>query len=204
MNSEQMVYILDDDVGVRKSLGWMLETCGYAFEAFSTPVEFLNEVKVGCPSCLLLDMNMPGMKGNAVLREITRQPKLCMPVIILTGSGNVAAAVECIKLGALDFLEKPVDHEVLLARLRYALASDAARREKDSETASLRRRVALLTDREREVLNFLCEGKSTKEMASRLSISTKTVSIHRWHLMKKMQVGSATEAVRLAHDAHAA
>jgi FixJ family two-component response regulator len=204
MNTPHMVYILDDDAGVRKSLGWMLESNGLHFTAYDSAFTFLQEAQANCPSCLILDLQMPGMSGIDVLRHLKTRQDLHMPTIILSGSGSIGAAVESLKLGAHDFLEKPVNHEPLLTWARDALAKDAIYRGQQAREAVLKGRLNQLTDREREVLGLLCEGKSTKEMASKLNISIKTVSIHRWHLMKKMQVSSATEAVRLAHDAKAA
>jgi FixJ family two-component response regulator len=202
MIMRQTVYVVEDDPGVRKSTVWMLESNGLEFEAYDSGETFLKEVKLNGPSCLILDMHLPGTGRLDVLRAIKTRRELHMPVIMMTGSGNVGLAVECMKLGAEDFLEKPVNHETLLTRVRDGLAQDLTRRVQLEQETTLRRRVAQLTDREREVLQLLCEGKSSKEMAAQLSISIKTVSIHRWHLMKKMQAGNATEAVNLAYRAN--
>jgi two-component system response regulator FixJ len=204
MNTQSMVYIVDDDAGVRRSLGWMLSTHHLQFTTFESGTAFLDEAIVDCPSCVILDMHLPGPDGIEVLRKIKETPALAMPAIILTGSSAVSEAVESMKLGAREFLEKPVDHKILLEKVRECLAMDAEHRASTKRQAALKSRADKLTDREKEVLRLLCEGKSSKEMAAKLNISVKTVSIHRWHLMKKMQVGSATEAVRVAYDAHAA
>jgi len=199
-----MVYIVDDDAGVRRSLGWMLTANGLQFTAFESGAAFLDQVNADCPSCVILDMYMPGPRGIEVLRKMKDSPALSMPAIILTGSGAVHEAVECMKLGARDFLEKPVDHKVLLEKVLDCLAADVEHRASAMQQAALKGRVEKLTEREKKVLQLLCEGKSSKEMAAKLHISVKTVSIHRWHLMKKMQVGSATEAVCLAFLVNAA
>jgi FixJ family two-component response regulator len=204
MSLNEMVYVLEDDAGVRKSLAWMLESNKLAASTYASPSAFLQDATVDCPSCLILDVNLPGMSGIEVLRELGKRPELTMPVLILTGAGNIAAAVECMKLGATDFLEKPIEHALLLAKVRASLTSDSQRRKQAEDWAHSKRRLERLTEREREILTLLCDGKSSKQMAAQLKISTKTVSIHRWHLMKKMQVASATEAIRVAHDAKAA
>jgi two-component system response regulator FixJ len=204
MESAQMVYVLDDDEGVRKSLQWLFEANGLRSTGFETPGEFLAEAEPDCPSCLILDMNLTQSNGSAVLREIRARPQLMMPVICLSGVGTVAIAVESMRLGARDFLEKPIDHELMLHKVREALDADAAQRQRIAHAASLKQRIDLLTEREREVLALLREGKSSKEMAVALKISVKTVSIHRWHLMKKMQASNATEAANIAHHAAAA
>jgi RNA polymerase sigma factor (sigma-70 family) len=201
MNAQEIVFVVEDDASLRNSLAWMFDSNGISCATFDSAHTFMLQAVVNCPSCLILDLALPGMSGIDLLREIGKRPELAMPIIILTGRANVPAAVECMKLGVADFLEKPIEHGILLAKIRELLAIDVHRREQREKSARLKQRVDRLTDREREVLSLLCEGKSTKEIAAQINISIKTVSIHRWHLMKKMQVGSATEAVRLAHDA---
>jgi len=196
-----MVYVLEDDSAVAKSIAWLLQANELDTTLFNHPATFLDNAKVNCPSCLLLDLQMPGMGGLELLKQISLRPELSMPTIILTGSGTVTAAVESMKLGVYDFLEKPIDHEILLQSVRESLACDAVNRDETTRKTALKQRVDRLTDREREILELMSLGNSSKEMAVMLHISIKTVSIHRWHLMKKLQVASATEAVHLAFRA---
>ncbi len=204
MNTEHMIYIVDDDAGFRKSLVWMLENEKLTCCAVESAAEFLSLSKANCPSCLILDMYMPGMAGMELLNEMSTRPGLLMPVIVLTGVGSIASAVQSMKLGARDFLEKPIDHQDLLQKVHQALASDAAHRERADQMSEMRQRISQLTQRERQVLKLLCEGNSSKQMGLKLNISAKTISIHRWHLMKKMGAASATEAVQFALRAGAA
>jgi len=203
MNPDRMVYILDDDAGVRKSLAWVLESAGFQSAVYGSASVFLNEAQVLCPSCLILDMHMTGMTGLDVLKEIRNRPDLSMPTMILTATDTITTAVACMKAGACDYLEKPVDPPLLLEKVMELLDLDTAHRANAVQRTAVNQRVDQLTDREREVLGLLCEGNSTKQMAHKLDISIKTVSIHRWHLMKKMQVNSATEAIHLALSARA-
>jgi len=204
MNLEKMVYILDDDAGVRKSLAWVLESAGLQCAVYKSASVFLNEAQVLCPSCLILDMHMTGMTGLDVLKEIRNRPDLSMPTMILTAADTVTTAVDCMKAGACDYLEKPIDPQILLDKVQELLDRETVSRAQGARRTAMKQRVDQLTDREREVLGLLCEGNSTKQMAHKLNISIKTVSIHRWHLMKKMQVSSATEAIHLAFSAKAA
>jgi two-component system response regulator FixJ len=204
MGGQDMVYVVDDDASVRKSMAWMFRMAGLLCETFESGDEFLRQADATRPTCLVLDMHLPGMGGVEVLRQLQGRPDLAMPVIIVTGKGDVPTAVQCLKMGVHDFLEKPVDHDVMLAKIRECHAADAARRADDAEHADARSRLRQLTERERDVMQLICTGHSTKQIAARLGISDKTVSVHRWHLMKKLQAGSATEVVHIAHRAHAA
>jgi len=204
MNPEKMVYILDDDVGVRKSLAWVLGSAGFQCAVYGSASVFLNEAQVRCPSCLILDMHMPNMTGLDVLKEIRNRPDLSMPTMILSAADTVTTVVDCLKAGACDFLEKPIDPPLLLKKVTHLIDQDTVSRAEGALRNAMQQRVDHLTDREREVLGLLCEGNSTKQMAQKLNISIKTVSIHRWHLMKKMQVSSATEAIHLALSAKSA
>jgi FixJ family two-component response regulator len=198
MSEQQMVHIVDDDESVRKSLAWILESANLPFTEYSSGYEFLDEAKANVPSCLILDLQMPELSGIDVLKMMKVSPRLTMPVVVLTGTGSVVTAVQSMRLGVHDFLEKPVDHETLLAKVREALTLDKTRRAHEAEVSGIKSRVALLTGREREVLQFICGGKSNKQIAAALGISIKTVTIHRWHMMKKMQANTATELMLLA------
>jgi two-component system response regulator FixJ len=198
MSDKQMVHIIDDDGAMRNLLADELEAEGLQFAAHASPDEFLGEKKPDCPSCLIVDTQLPGFSGVDVLKMIQSRTELSMPVIVLSGSATVASAVESMKMGAYEFLEKPVDHGDLLASVREAIAIDAERHARRVLQDDAQTRLALLTDRERQVLDLICEGQSNKQMAMALNISVKTVAIHRWHLMTKLRTASATEAVHLA------
>jgi FixJ family two-component response regulator len=198
MSSKHHVYVLDDDDSVRESLGWTLKANGLDCTLYASAEEFLAEVSVDCPSCLILDLQLGNSDGMMVQRYVTQQTRLSMPVIILSATATVAHAVECTKRGAVDVLEKPADPSILLERVRQALERHGEIRQRRSEQSVIDKRVGTLTDREREVLGLLCQGKSSKEMASALKISQKTIAIHRGHVLRKLDASSSTDAVRLA------
>ncbi len=198
------VHIIDDDPSVRKSLSWMLESTELEFQTYASAGDFLEDADVNGPSCLILDMELPGMTGMELLEQLQGRPELAMPVMVLTGAGSIAMAVTAMQLGARDFVQKPIDPAGMLAKIRKLVAIDAVRREALAKPIAAKRLLAQLTHREREVLELLCEGKSTKQMALILQISGKTISIHRGRLLKKMQVSSATELVQLVLRAQAA
>jgi FixJ family two-component response regulator len=200
MKTEQIIYVLDDDASVCKYLAAMFEAAGLRCVTFESGAAFLAEAQVNRPSCLILDLHLSQMSGVDVLLEMDARQIKSMPVIVLSGTGNVSVAVQSMKLGVHDFLEKPVDHKLLLAKVREALLIDMASRAQATRRSIVQARLDRLTDREREVLRLLCEGKSSKQMSTLLKISVKTVAIHRWHMMKKMEASSATEAVHMVHS----
>jgi two-component system response regulator FixJ len=204
INNEQVVHVIDDDDMGRTSLSWMLATTGARLEAHESPEAFLDDADANLPSCLILDMHLPGQTGLDVLVKLKRCSKRSIPVIMLAEAANVVTAVASMKLGVHDFLEKPVAPETLLATVREALAADAARRADEAWETELKARVRELTERERQVLSLVCDGKSNKQIAFLLDISAKTVSIHREHMMKKMQAANASDVVRMAMLAGAA
>lgn len=202
MSFEQLVYVLDDDQSVCDYLATVLQAAGLPCATFTSGAAFLADARVTCPSCLILDLRLSKMSGVEVLLQMKSRSDLSMPVIVLSGTGNISVAVQSMKLGVHDFLEKPVDQKVLLEKVREALAIDVAFRAQATRKSLVQIRLDRLTDREREVLHLLCEGKSSKQMSMMLNISVKTVAIHRWHMMKKMQASSATEAVHMVHVAN--
>lgn len=196
MAQEPTVFVVDDDEAVRKALKLLLESAGLRVEAFSSADEFLADHDLNRAGCLVLDIRMPGMSGLTLQDQlITRRVDL--PVIMITGHGDVAMAVEAVKKGAIDFIQKPFDDEVLLQRVQQALAVDAERRRTNAQRADFESRLARLTPREREVLDLLISGKGNKEIAFQLGLSRKTVDIHRAHVMMKMGVDSLLDVARM-------
>jgi len=191
------VFIVDDDLSVRKALGRLMRSAGYHAEAFESAEAFLAHTPADLPACLILDVRMPGLDGPALQERLTAAGSL-MPIVFLSGNADVPTSVRAMKHGALDFLQKPVEGHVLLRAVEAALErSDRARAENDA-ALGIRRRLKLLTLREREVLEQVVTGALNKQIAATLEIAEKTVKIHRAQVMSKMQAGSVAELVRLA------
>jgi len=201
MNEESTVYsptifVVDDDEGMRSSLQWLLESEGLRVEIFGSAQEFLDAYYPGRAGCMLLDVRMHGMSGLE-LQEHLREQDIQIPVIIITGHGDVPMAVRAMKTGALDFIEKPFDDEKMLDAIRRALDIDKLRRERQADRANLAARLANLTPREHEVMLQVTDGKSNKEIANALGVSSKTVEAHRARVMEKMEARSLAELVRM-------
>ena len=206
MDAEPLVAVVDDDDAVRDSVDILLSTSGFRVEAFASPVAFLESGAAARCACLLTDVRMPEMTGIEVQEHLAKAGH-ALPVIVMTGHGDVPLAVKAMKAGAVDFIEKPFEEETLLASIRAALARPrsapapevpspaAAAAEPPAEVAA---RLALLTPRERDVLQGLVEGKPNKIIAFELSISARTVEIHRARVMDKMQAPSLPHLVRMA------
>jgi FixJ family two-component response regulator len=190
------VVLVDDDADVLRSLTALFESVGLEVQAFGHPQEVLN-ANPPRPGCLVLDLRMPDMSGLEVFERL-RERWEDVPTIFITAHGEVSAAVRAMKLGARDFLEKPFSHQVLLERVQDALESDEARRAELADREEIRRRVETLTRRERDVLDLIVSGLSSKMIAAELGISMKTVEAHRTSTMQKMQARNAAELVRLA------
>lgn len=203
MNTPPLVYVVDDDPGMRKSLGKVMASAALDVRLLASAEEFLEQFNEAIPSVLVLDLQMPGMHGLELLRQL-RARNIHIPVVIATGTGTVPIAVETMKLGAVEFLEKPVDHRVLLMNVQQALAKEAARRVERSEAQSIQERFTDLTDREREVLNLIVGGQSNKQIAMTLGISIKTVAVHRGKLMLKTGAMNAADLVRMSMIVNAA
>ncbi|MDJ0389338.1 response regulator [Roseomonas sp. E05] len=201
MGEERIAYVVDDEEVVRRSLVLLLRSAGFAAWAFPSGEAFLRASAEGLPfGCVLLDLRMPDLDGLSVQRRIVAQG-LDMPVIIVTAHGDVPLAVEAMKLGASDFIEKPYDGEALLQATEHALARGAEARARSREAAEAAERIAMLTTRELEVLRGLIAGKQNKEIARDLGLSPRTVEIHRANVMEKLAVRSLPEAVRIALSA---
>ncbi|WP_247887343.1 response regulator FixJ [Azospirillum sp. SYSU D00513] len=207
---DQTVFIVDDDEAVRDSLAILLESAGFQVESFDSPLAFLRSDAPSRPGCLLTDVRMPEMNGIEMQERLVREGRT-LPVIVMTGHADVPLAVRAMKAGAADFIEKPFEDQQLIDSLRAALARAAASASAAgvaptaAETAQpaecppeIAGRLALLTPRERDVLQCLLEGKSNKIIAFDLSISPRTVEIHRARVMEKMQADSLPLLVRMA------
>lgn len=200
MTAKRLVYIVDDDDAVRRSAGFMLKTSGFDVEAFASGVEFLKQVKTGDPGCILLDVRMPGMDGLEVQRELNAQG-IALPVIVLTGHGDVNVAVAAMKAGALDFIEKPFEKSVLLSALEDGFAQIERLDRSKTRASEAATRLQALTPRENDVLLGLVRGHPNKTIAYDLGISPRTVEIYRANLMTKLGVQSLSEVLRIAFAA---
>ena len=195
--TEPTVHIVDDDPAVRDSLALLAGSAGLSVATFCSASDFLDDYCPTRPGCLVLDMCLPGIGGMELLEQWTdSQPPL--PVIILTGHGDVPAAVQAMKVGAMDFIQKPFDCEMLLQRIHEAIERDRLSRRNSSNHQALASRMARLTPREREIMDLIVGGKANKVIAIDLNISERTVELHRARIMKKMQVKSLAELVQTA------
>jgi two-component system, LuxR family, response regulator FixJ len=200
--SHATVFIVDDDKAVRDGLGELARTVRLRTRTFGTAQEFLDAYDPAEPGCLLLDVRLPGMSGLRLHDELIARA-INMPVIFISGHGDLPMAVEAMKKGAYDFLEKPVGDQALLDRINAAIAEDLRRRESRVEVTALQRKLDLLTPREREVLQLLKIGKPTSAIAKTLDISQKTVQVHRTRILEKMEVDTVTELVTALHQCEA-
>jgi FixJ family two-component response regulator len=194
--TREMVYIVDDDPRVREALSSLLRASGKGVRMFSSGQEFLDFRRHDSCACLILDLKMPGLGGLDVQRSITA--KTSIPLIFITGRGDIPSTVTAMKGGAIDFLTKPVDEAALLASIEKALQQDRANRKEGIEHARLVARYESLTPREREVLPLLVSGLLNKQVAFELGITEYTVQIHRGHIMRKMEADSFATLVKLA------
>ncbi len=196
MSEEQTVFVVDDDAAVRDSLSWLIKSVGLKVEAYASAQEFLEKYDPVRSGCLVLDVRMPGMSGLE-LQERLAADRIALPVIIITGHGDVPMAVRAVKAGAFDFIEKPFNDQVLLDRIQQALKKDVEVRKSAAKRAEVEKRLALLTPREREVLDMVVSGNPNKVIAAQLGISCRTVEIHRGRVMEKMQASSLSDLVRI-------
>lgn len=197
MPASQVVHVIDDDEGVRQSLAFLLGTAGLPVRVHDSAVAFLAALPDADDGCIVTDVRMPEIDGLELQRRLRAQGNT-MPVVVMTGHGDVALAVQAMKAGAVDFIEKPFDDEVLLAAIRSALAQRRSAREGDAQRDEVRARLKLLSERERQVLDGLVAGKPNKVIAFDLGISARTVEIYRANVMTKMQADSLSHLVRMA------
>lgn len=192
---EQLVYIVDDDEALRDSLIWLLESTGLKSLAFDSAESFLTAYNARMNGCLVLDIRMPGMSGLE-LHEKLLSMHSTLPIIFITGHGDVPMAVSALKKGAIDFIEKPFNDQEMVKLIRTALEEDLRRHDARRQEAEAQRRIEGLTPREREVLDLIVAGRLNKQIADDLGISIKTVEVHRARVMEKMGVNSLAELVQ--------
>lgn len=197
--SEKIVHLVDDDDAVRQSIGFMLKTSGYQVRSHTSGVEFLKEKYLG-PSCILIDVRMPEIDGLQV-QQILQDRGIGLPVIVMTGHGDVNAAVQAMKAGAVDFIEKPFEKAVLLEAIEEGFARIEQLDRSRVRGEEARMRLQILTPRERDVLEGLARGYPNKTIAYDLDISPRTVEIHRANLMHKLDVANLSQALRIAFAA---
>jgi two-component system, LuxR family, response regulator FixJ len=198
MPSEKtVVHVIDDDEAMRQSLAFLLGASGMEVQTYESAVAFLKVAPAIKTGCVITDVRMPELSGVELLRRL-RELKLGIPVIVITGHGDVPLAVEAMKIGALDFLEKPFDDEVLLASVRSALDQLDRDQKRQAERSDIESRLATLSNRERDVLEGLVAGQANKQIAYDLGISPRTIEIYRANLMTKMQAASLSDLVRMA------
>ena len=192
-----VVHVIDDDEAIRQSLAFLLQAAKIEVVTHVSATVFLQALPRTDLSCIITDVRMPGMSGVELLRRL-KELDVGAPVIVITGHGDVPLAVEAMKIGAADFLEKPFDDEVLLASVRSAMRVGDAQSKRRGERSEVEGRLAVLSPRERDVLGGLVSGRANKQIAFDLGISPRTVEIYRANLMNKMQAGSLSELVRMA------
>ncbi len=200
MDDKRLVHLVDDETAILRSLAFLLRTSGYSVATWTSGEAFLKAVKPGEACCVLLDVRMPGLSGLQVQEEL-RERGLIVPVIILTGHGDVENAVAALKAGAVDYLEKPFERERLLSAIESGFASLETRAGQHLTAADAAARLAALTPREQEVLSLLAQGMMTKQIARMLDISPRTVEAHRAHITERLGVHGLTSALRIAFAA---
>ena len=200
MTVQKFVHIIDDEDSVRRSASYMLKTSGYSVETWASGTAFLKEARSAKEGCILLDVRMPDMDGLEVQRVLAERG-IAMPVIIMTGHGDISIAVQAMKAGAVDFLEKPFEKAVLIDAIERAFDRVRSARGSAADAARAELIIGALTAREREVLEGLAQGFPNKTIAYDLGISSRTVEVHRANLMAKLHVHSLSDALRIAFAA---
>jgi two-component system, LuxR family, response regulator FixJ len=193
----RVVHVIDDDEGLRESLAFLLRSAELEVRSFDSAKAFLDVLPDAALGCVITDVRMPDMSGIELLRRL-KELKIGVPVIVITGHGDIALAVEAMKIGAADFFEKPFDDDLLVASVRTALRQRADQTKRGAERADIEHRISTLSPREKDVLAGLIEGRANKQIAFDLGISPRTVEIYRANLMSKMQAGSLSDLVRMA------
>jgi two-component system, LuxR family, response regulator FixJ len=196
MAGDAVVHLIDDDEGVRQALAFLLTASGFAVRVHESATSFLDAIATMQPGCVVTDVRMPGVDGLELQRRLKARG-LGLPVIVMTGHGDVALAVEAMKAGAVDFLEKPFEDEALLSAIRVALDRHAEHLRRNEELAAIKAKLDTLTARERDVLDGLVAGQPNKTIAFNLKISARTVEVHRASLMSKMGASSLSDLVRM-------
>jgi FixJ family two-component response regulator len=194
--NEPTVFIIDDDPSARNGLTNVVQAAGINVESFASAKDFIDSKRIEGPGCIVLDVKMPEVTGPE-LQEMLIQTDFCMPFIFLSAYGDVPTTANVIKKGAVDFLTKPVDRDVLLEAIRYSITKDAENRLQKEKNLSISKRIKTLTPREYEIMTYVISGLLNKQIAGILSISEETVKIHRGRVMHKLGIVSITELVRL-------
>ena len=194
--SEQTVFIIDDDSSVRKGLTRLIKAAGLPAESYASAREFLDSGNLEKPGCIILDVQMPKMTGPELQEELNKTES-CMPIIFLSAHGDVLTATHTMKMGAVDFLTKPVDGNDLMEAILISLKKDRVNRDQKAECAIIHEKLKTLTPREHEVLTYVITGMLNKQIAGDLAISEETVKIHRGRVMQKLEIVSIAELVRL-------
>jgi two-component system response regulator FixJ len=197
VSAEAIVHVIDDDDAVRDSLAFLLESAGLSVVPHASAVAFLAEAPKLVGGCVVTDVRMPEMNGIELLKRL-REIGVTLPVIVITGHADIALAVEAMKSGAVDFMEKPFDDDAMLRAVRSALVRHGKTIEEGQERVAIRQRLATLSNREHQVLEGLVAGHANKRIAHELDISPRTVEIYRAHVMTKMEAASLSELVRMA------
>ena len=192
-----IVFVVDDDASVRDAISNLLEAVGLRTKAFASTENFWQEPQPDVPSCLILDVRLPGASGLEFQQTLI-QHGVSVPIIFITAHGDVPMTSRAMKAGAIEFLMKPFQKDELLAAVRHGLERDRVRREQDAEVSALKAKVAQLSQREREVMDLVVTGLINKEVGARLGLSEVTVKIHRGRVMQKMDAASLAELVRMA------
>jgi len=199
MKKNPIIMVVDDDSGVRNAMRSLLKSVGLESALYASAQEFLTAYQPAQPGCLVLDIRMPGMSGLELQQQLNMLGAV-VPVIFMTGHGDIPMAVEAMQHGAFDFLQKPFRDQDLLDRIQRAIARDTEQRQTLGETARIKAHVASLTAREREVLDLMTQGKQNKVIAQDLGVSPRTVEIHRARVMEKMNAQSVAQLVRMMLD----
>lgn len=187
-----IVYVVDDNEGILDSLKWLIESVGYKVEVFPSAMEFLANYNPDSISCLVLDVRMPEVTGPE-LQEILKKRHIDIPIIFITGHGDISTAVRAMKAGAVDFLTKPTNGQLLLEAINKAVRSDMTRRENDEQSSEVLQKARSLTSREWEIMELVVQGKLTKTIAGILDLSQRTVEMHRANIMRKMGANTQVE-----------
>jgi FixJ family two-component response regulator len=195
--TQAVVFVVDDDASVREALGRLIRSAGLRVEAFASAEEFLNRPRADAPSCLVLDVRLPDLSGLDLQRRMAAANNE-IPIVFITGHGDIPTTVRAMKAGAVEFLTKPLVEGDVLESIRHAIARDRAVRDHHEEAAELRTRYASLTPREAEVMAWVVSGLLNKQIAGELAISEDTVKFHRGHVMRKMGATSLAELVRMS------
>ena len=194
--SKPIVFVVDDDTAIREALASLVGSIGLRVECFASSQEFLRRRNVDSPSCLVLDVRMPGLSGFELQRELDRV-QFSIPIIYITAHGDIPMAVQAMKAGAIDFLSKPFRDEDLLDAIRKALDRDAAFRARQAELSEIRSRIAQLTVRQRQIMTHVVAGKLNKQTAAELGVSENTIKVHRHRIMERMGAASLADLIHM-------